>query len=284
MAILQRISQEQLREWVRSIALPRHFVSEPEQNRSLAKWLSLTFGDLGYSVEWQGSSSNIVAFPSRRPTRAILIGAHYDSVPGSPGADDNASAVAAMLACASALAGVTPRLPVIFAAFNREEDGFMGSREFVVEYRSKLHIHCAHILEMVGYASSAPGSQRLPTGLPITLRDTGDFLGLLANESSTPAMQLVMEQSGAVTPELPVTGLQVVPGAERVFPVLARSDHVPFWQAGIPALMWTDTAEFRNPHYHQPTDTPETLDYTFLHRVTMLLVASVFSQAQGLQE
>lgn len=71
----------------------------------------------------------------------------------------------------------------------------------------------------------------------------------------------------------------LVPGAERVFPVLARrSDHVPFWTRNIPAIMWTDTAEFRNPNYHQTTDTPDTLDYMFLKRVTMLLAATVFVQ------
>jgi hypothetical protein len=135
---------------------------------------------------------------------------------------------------------------------------------------------------MVGYASSAPSSQRLPTGLPIQLRDTGDFLGLLANDQSAAVMQLVLATARACTPALPVTGLKVVPGAERAFPVLARSDHVPFWIRQIPAVMWTDTAEFRNPHYHRPSDTPDTLDYSFLHQVTALLTASVLSQAAAL--
>lgn len=276
---LERISEDQLRDWVRYLAQPRHFNAEAERNRAIGDWLAETLRNLGYGVERQGISGNIIAGSITAGTRAILIGAHYDSVPNCPGADDNASAVAAMLACAAALTQTSPRLPIIFAAFNREEDGFIGSREFVAQYHSSIRFECAHILEMVGYASGAPGSQRLPTGLQIQLRDAGDFLGLLANEQSASAMKLVLQQSRTVAPALPVTGLQVGPGAERAFPVLARSDHVPFWHQNIPALMWTDTAEFRNPHYHQPTDTPETLDYAFLHRVAVLLTATVVAQS-----
>jgi hypothetical protein len=78
-----------------------------------------------------------------------------------------------------------------------------------------------------------------------------------------------------VSSELPLLGLEVMDGVEQGLPVLLRSDHAPFWEARIPALMWTDTSEFRNPHYHQPTDTPETLDYEFLARVTRALVGCV---------
>lgn len=281
-AIIDRISEEKIREWVRLIAQPRHFTAEKKENASVADWLTHVLRYLGYTVERQGPSSNIVASTSNLFAKTILLGAHYDAVPNSPGADDNASAVAAMLACAAAFAECTPELPIMFVAFNREEDGFLGSREFVAQYHPSVRFECAHILEMIGFASKAPGSQRLPTGLPIQLRDTGDFLGLLANEQSAAAMQLVLQQSRATTPDLPVTGLQVSPGAERVFPVLARSDHVPFWLQSIPAVMWTDTAEFRNPHYHLPSDTPETLDYTFLHRVTRLLAATLYQQASTL--
>ena len=277
--LLATISEEQLRQWVRSLAVPRHFSAEAKQNRAAGDWLSDIFQGFGYTVEKRGPSANIIAAPKTPFESAVLIGAHYDSVPNCPGADDNASAVTAMLGCAAALAQHSAPLPVIFVAFNREEDGFLGSAEFVREKQFSGRIECAHILEMVGFANKAPGSQGRPTGLPIQLRDAGDFLGLLANEQSAPAMNLVLQQSRAVTPELPVTGLEVGPGAERAFPVLARSDHVPFWMEKIPALMWTDTADFRNPHYHRASDTPETLDYLFLHRVTTLLSASVFAQA-----
>ena len=228
----------------------------------------------GYEVQFQGASQNVVAIPKGLASEPfVLVGAHYDSVPGSPGADDNASAVAALLGCAAAFAG--GRYPVMLVAFNREEDGFIGSREFVEEFvrDQRIQIRSAHILEMVGYASDSPDSQHLPTGLPIQLPSIGNFLGLLANDQSAGAMRSILELSRSYTPALPVTGLTVVPGAERAFPVLARSDHVPFWNSDIPALMWTDTAEFRNPNYHRPSDTPDTLNYAFLKQVTQLLAA-----------
>lgn len=272
---LQRISETDLQAWVSHIAVPRHSTAEPAQNRATADWLAEMLRSFHYEVEFQGPSRNVVAFPKSPGEPAIVLGAHYDSVPGSPGADDNGSAVAALLACASVLAGTAHR--VIFVAFNREEDGFVGSREFVEEFlrARSIQVQCAHILEMIGYASDAPGSQHLPTALPIQLPDAGNFLGLLSNDQSAEIMRRVLQLSRTYTPALPATGLTVVPGAERLFPVLARSDHVPFWLRQIPALMWTDTAEFRNRNYHEPTDTPDTLNYTFLKQVTQLLVATL---------
>lgn len=274
-SLLQRISEADLRAWVSQMARPRHFIAEPDQNRATTNWLAETLRSFHYEVELQGSSQNVVALPKSLASPVIVLGAHYDSVPGSPGADDNASAVAALLGCASALADTAPR--VIFVAFNREEDGFVGSQEFVEEFLHprSIRVECAHILEMIGYASNAPGSQHRPTALPIQLPDPGNFLGLLSNHQSADAMRHILQLTCAYTPTLPVTGLTVVPGAERVFPVLARSDHIPFWLRQIPAVMWTDTAEFRNPNYHQPSDTPDTLNYTFLRQVTQLLAATL---------
>jgi Zn-dependent M28 family amino/carboxypeptidase len=233
-------------------------------------------------VQRQGDCTNILALPKPAPTNALLVGAHYDSVPNCPGADDNASAVAALLGCAQACHQHDPALPVIFVAFNREEDDLFGSRDFVGNYlpTAPFRVRCAHILEMVGYASTQPGSQQVPTGLPINISDRGDFLGLLSNRTSGSEMETALRQARTYVTELGVTGLEVEQGFERVFPVLARSDHVPFWVADIPAVMWTDTAEFRNPNYHRPSDTPETLDYGFLRCVTQVLTATVLAQIE----
>jgi hypothetical protein len=178
-----------------------------------------------------------------------------------------------------------PALPVVFVAFNCEEDNLAGSCDFVASFvpTAPFKVHCAHILEMVGYADSAPGSQKVPKGLPLKVSDTGDFLGLLANRTSTAILDSVLRHAVTYTPDLPVTGLKVHFGLENAFPVLARSDHAPFWAQDLPALMWTDTSEFRNPHYHRRSDTPDTLDYSFLRRVTQLLTASAISQAQALE-
>jgi Zn-dependent M28 family amino/carboxypeptidase len=280
-ALLSTITSAQLREWVEKIAVPRHFTAEAEQNRATADWLCAVFGSMDLRVERQGAFANIVAVPERSLGEVILVGAHYDSVPMCPGADDNGSAVAAMLGCAAASTLWRPVLPVVFVAFNREEDGLQGSRDFVKSYLPKagFEVRAAHILEMVGYASSAPGSQRVPSGLPIQISDKGDFLGLLANGISTTWMNSALSHAGAYVPQLPVTGLNVKLGLEKFFPVLSRSDHAPFWEADIPAVMWTDTSEFRNRHYHRDSDTPETLDYRFLREVTQLLTATVITQA-----
>ena len=89
----------------------------------------------------------------------------------------------------------------------------------------------------------------------------GNFIGLPANQRSNHLVELAVKQAEAMVPELPVVGLKVYLGLEGWLPVLHRSDHSPFWKAKIPAMLWADTAEFRNPHYHRATDTPETLDY-----------------------
>jgi hypothetical protein len=281
-SLLKAISQAQLREWVEAISKPRHYRVEAGQNRFTADWLSDVFSSLGLHVLRQGEYSNIIATPAIPFTKAILVGAHYDSVPMCPGADDNGSAVAAMLGCAAACSLWSPALPVVFAAFNREEDGLLGSKDFVESYlpQAPFRIQCAHVLETVGFASSTPGSQRVPPGLPIAISNKGDFLGLLANRESNAAMDFVLHRAVTYVPELPVTGLDVKLGIEKYFPVLARSDHAPFWAKKIPALMWTDTSEFRNHNYHRYTDTPDTLDYRFLSNVTQLLTACVIQQAQ----
>jgi Zn-dependent M28 family amino/carboxypeptidase len=283
MTLLDTITEAQLREWVTRISVPRHFIAEPAQNRATAHWLRGVLESLGFRAERQGKYANIVALPEPPFEDLILVGAHYDSVPMCPGADDNGSAVAAMLGCAAACSLWRPSLPVVFVAFNCEEDGLAGSRDFVASYlpETRFKIRCAHILEMVGYASSSAGSQRVPPGLPVKISDQGDFLGLLANRRSTALMDSVLRHAATYTPDLPVTGLKVRLGLEKYFPVLARSDHAPFWAQEIPALMWTDTSEFRNPNYHRHTDTPETLDYEFLRSVTQLLTACVVEQASG---
>lgn len=137
-----------------------------------------------------------------------------------------------------------------------------------------------HVLEMVGYATHEPGSQRMPVPVP-GAPDVGDFIGLLSNQRSNHLVELAANQAEAMVPELPVVGLKVYLGLEGWLPVLHRSDHSPFWKAKVPAMLWTDTAEFRNPNYHRTTDTPETLDYGFMRRVAQLVIATVIRQVRA---
>jgi Zn-dependent M28 family amino/carboxypeptidase len=269
---------------VETMAVPRHYELQPDNNRLTAHWIGRQLRSYGYETELQGEYANVLAC-SRHDLHAacVLVGAHYDSVPGTPGADDNASAVAALLACAKALAEHAPACPVCFVSFNREEDGLLGSADFVrtVAVEGKISVREAHILEMVGYCDHRRGSQAIPPGLPIQMPDRGDFLGILANKDSTAMASTVLQVARTYWPDFPVLSLKVYAGVEKLLPVLQRSDHAPFWEAGIPAIMWTDTAEFRNKHYHQPTDTPDTLDYDFLRRVSQILIATILTSVQS---
>ena len=273
---MESVSEAELRAWVEKLSFPRHFLAEPEENERAALWIAAQLQSWGYSVQLQGRWRNIVALPKKLSGPVILVGAHYDSVGGCPGADDNASAVAAMLGCAKACSA-QERLQIGFVSFNREEDGLMGSQDFVhwMEHTHSLEVAEAHVLEMVGFASDEPGTQRIPGGLPVRIPDTGNFLGLLANKDSHRMLDEVLACASTYLPELTVIGLRVTLGLEKHFPVLLRSDHAPFWAKQIPATMWTDTSEFRNPYYHEPGDKPDTLNYPFLRAVTQLLVACV---------
>lgn len=273
-----------LRTWVERISIPRHMAVNAEANVAIAQWLAREFSGWGYEVHCHGEFRNVIAQPPVLADKVIVVGAHYDSVPSTPGADDNGSAVAAMLGCAQMCAEFLPELPVVFVAFNGEEDGLLGSTDWVARHlpNAGYRVECAHVLEMVGYASDAPGSQKIPPGLPISLPDRGDFIGLLTNRHGADSMKAALQTIRTERPQLPAYGVEVLLGLEKYFPVLQRSDHAPFWKASIPSIMWTDTSEFRNPHYHTATDTPDTLNYDFLTQVTQAVTAVVLAQAQQL--
>jgi Zn-dependent M28 family amino/carboxypeptidase len=257
------------------VSIPRHYHAERENNRQIARWIREQFDSLGYRTFFQGEYDNVVAMPEGALSRpCLLAGTHYDTVPGSAGADDNGSGIAVILACAKALSALQTAQASLFVIFNREEDRQRGSKDFVKHYltESNVHIKEAHILEMVGYCTRVQNSQRLPRELPIKVPDVGDFLGVIGNQSSNDIVARLLRHAKTYLEGFPVIGLQVLWGLEKLFRHLQRSDHRPFWKAGVPALMWTDTSEFRNPHYHRPSDLPGTLDYTFMKNVARLLL------------
>ena len=280
-SLLESVSEPELRRWVERIAVPRHYICEPEENEGVALWLAAQLQSWGYQVQFQGEWRNVIALPQKVSKPLVLVGAHYDSVGGCPGADDNASAVAAMLASAKACSTWRPAPSIFFVSFNREEDNLLGSRDFVrwLDEQSKIKIECGHILEMVGFASDLHKTQRIPPGLPVRVPDTGNFLGLLGNRDADDILNDALACASTYVPALPVIGSRVTLGLEKYFPVLLRSDHAPFWQKKIPALMWTDTSEFRNPFYHQAGDMPHTLNYPFLRAVSQVLTACVLNQS-----
>jgi len=210
------------------------------------------------------------------PHDLILIGAHYDTVRGSPGADDNASGVAALLELTGLLRATAPRCSLRFVAFVNEEPPFFftGQQGSLVYARAARRrgdrIRLMLSLEMLGYYRDAPGSQRYPPLFRWFYPDRGDFIALVANWRTRRAMHQLAAAFRAVTP-FPLEHAATFAWT----PGVAWSDHLSFWRQGYRALMVTDTAFFRNPHYHAASDTPETLDYPRLAAVTAGLAGAL---------
>jgi Zn-dependent M28 family amino/carboxypeptidase len=243
------------------------------EHRAAREYIGAHLGRAGFEVEAVSYASGLnlltAPIPADDALPLVIVGAHYDSIPGSPGADDNASAVAALLELAAWVGprlapGRPPAARLVLAAYDEEEYGLLGSNHHSGQVRSPVKGMIS--LEMLGYTDRRPGSQHLPPHLKGLYPDVGDFIGVVGNEASRPLLEAVT--SGLKRVEgLPVQSL-AVPGDGTPLPVSRLSDHASFWDRGLPALMVTDTSFFRNPHYHEPTDAPDTLDYPFLARVT----------------
>ena len=220
------------------------------------------------------SCENVVTqpVPLHAPDLPLLIvGAHYDTVPDSPGADDNASAVAALIEVGRFIRPILEepnlhaRLQLI--SFDQEEYGFIGSECRVNDLvRTRQLLRGMISLEMLGFTSNKPNSQQLPGFLRDRYPSVANFIGIIGNESSADFCQQVTNSMKTI-PGLAVESL-VVPGQGQLILETRLSDHSPFWDNGYPAVMITDTSFFRNPHYHRSTDTPETIEYSFLTKVT----------------
>jgi hypothetical protein len=199
--------------------------------------------------------------PSHLPI--IVIGAHYDSVFGSPGANDNGSGVAAMLALARRFASAKPKQTLRFVAFVNEEppyflSGEMGSQVYARRCKERGDKISAMIsLETIGYFSDAPASQTYPSpGLGLFYPNVGNFIGFVSNVHSRVLLRRVIAlfRKHAKIPSEGASLPAFIPG-------VSWSDQWSFWQHGYPAIMVTDTAPFRYPYYHSSTDTPDKLDY-----------------------
>jgi len=165
--------------------------------------------------------------------------------------------------------------PVWLAAFCLEEQGLLGSRAFISGLKQTGQpLDCAIVLECVGYASRDAGSQRTPPGVPIPVPTVGNFLGIVGNEASRDLVAAVERNARRVAPNTPTLAL-AVPARGESLPDVRRSDHAAFWDEGYRAVMLTDTANFRNPHYHQPSDTLDTLDLDFLEGVSDIVVGCI---------
>lgn len=249
---------------------------------SAADFIDRSFVDAGLRVRRDGYDvaghlcENIeaeIAGSGSAGNEIVVIGAHYDSVYGSPGANDNGSGVAAVLALARRFAHTSPARTLRFVAFANEEPGYFQTEQMGSwVYASRCQAHNDRVtamlsLETIGYFSKESGSQKYPVpGLGLLYPTTGNFIAFVANTSSRALLREALEtfrthatiaSEGAALPSN-------VPG-------VGWSDHWAFWQHGYPAFMITDTAPFRYPHYHARSDTPDQLDYDSMARVVAAL-------------
>ena len=213
----------------------------------------------------------ILRLPGQRPELGpVLVAAHYDGPLGSPGADDNASGVAALLELARRWAQTPPKRPVWLVAFDQEEWGMVGSAALARELKSSgQRLHLMLSLEMLGYTAE---EQNYPLeAMKALYGSRGDFIALVANTGAAALLPGLSRGMGAHVK----TKVLPVPFKGRQLPDVRLSDHSPFWDEGYNAVMVTDTSFMRNPHYHQPSDTIETLDLPFLQTVINGLDAAI---------
>ena len=275
------VDLQRLRRILEVIVGERSPFSSGRHLAAVESFIEKELGSYGLRVEsdyfsYRGKNfRNIVGRQSaQRGTSMIILGAHFDSVQGTPGADDNASGVAVLLEAARLLSCARSRSQVLFCAFNLEELNMIGSSYFAKKLKSAgAKVDAMISLEMVGYIDLTPGSQKYPFGLKAFYPEHGDFIGVIGNWNSASLLRTVARQMRQVQ-GLPVETLSV-PGNGGLIPAVRLSDHSPFWDAGYPALMITDTSFFRNPHYHGPTDTLETLNLEFMAKVCEGVVRAV---------
>jgi hypothetical protein len=251
---------------------------DAEARERAQRYIVRQLRDAGWQPQLQSFNGGTNIYAERSGTDpqagAILVGAHYDTVARSPGADDNATAVAAVLEIARVLGDRPTSRPLKLVLFDQEETGLVGSFAFANQKEQTDSLQAAIILEMIGYACQTAGCQKYPPVLPITPpTDVGNFLAVIGDQGHLPLINAFSE--AATNDNLPQVLTLPVPLLGPFTPDLLRSDHAPFWQKGIGAVMVTDTANFRNPNYHQVTDTASTIDPQFFSGSTQIVVNAV---------
>jgi hypothetical protein len=241
------------------------------------------FEELGLEVERHGFSSgvNVIGrLPGQtQPDRQVLITAHYDHIEGCAGADDNGSGVAGVLESARLLSMGRYERSIVFACWDQEENGLLGARSWANEARDRGdEIITVFNYEMIGYYDDSPGAQSFPAGLDLLFPDEyalaeenefrGDFLAVIGDEESDDAMEAMAVHAQAVDLKLLTLELTTEQTTSGFLSDLRRSDHAPFWDAGYPAMMLTDTSEYRYAAYHcrDGEDVVENLDQDFARK------------------
>ncbi len=241
------------------------------------------FAEHGLEVERHdyGGGVNVIGIlPGRtQPDKQVLITAHYDHIANCPGADDNGSGVAGVLEAARLLSMGRYEQSIVFACWDQEEVGLVGARAWVTRAVERgEQVTTVFNFEMIGFLDDTPGAQEFPSGLDLIFPDAyqqaednefrGDFLAVIGDEDSDDAMEAMQTHADAVGLPLLLLELSDEQTTSSFLSDLRRSDHSPFWDAGYPAMMLTDTSEFRYAAYHcrDGDDVVENLDQDFARR------------------
>ena len=280
------ISVEKLKDHVRNIHFDRNPYDHYPELEQAAQYIEREFLKIGLEVQedsfhWEGKSyKNIVAEKKGVifPHRVLILGAHYDTVPSSPGADDNASAIAVLLEVARNIQPDPLDITVRFIAFTLEENNFIGSTHYVEKLKKGEEEVLGMIsLEMVGF--TGPKQNYPPYLNPKYYPNVGDFIAIIGNERSKELLGKICKSFKTHIPQLPLEFL-IVPGKGEGMEEVRLSDHSPFWDQGFSALMVTDTSFLRNSNYHLPSDTLETLDFEFMRKVATGIYYSIIELAR----
>ncbi len=279
----------QLRQHVDCLATeigPR-ILAKPDTIEATTSYLISQWNKMGYEVREEtyessdGPATNLIVEieGTQATNEVIVLGAHYDTVATTPGADDNASAVAVLLETSRLLRGFQPKRTIRFISFACEEAPYMsldsmGSQYHAREAKKRGEQIAMLCLEMVGYFRDEPNSQQVPASIPKWLHPLfpkrGNFLAAIGNLNSC-QLSWTFRRGFKKATKLGLFSLCLPESIEET----RRSDNSSFWDQGYPALMLTDTSFLRNPNYHQPSDTADTLDYHAMTEVTLGVTSSV---------
>lgn len=282
----QTISTERLHRHVQTLAgdIGERNVWRPQALRRAEEYLRSVWTEQGhvvaphtYTLDNETWANLEIVFPGGElASQIVLVGAHYDSVRGSPGANDNATGVAALLELGHCLAGRQPRRTLkLVALVNEEPPHFwtraMGSDVYARAARARGDdIRAMISVETIGYYRDAPGSQRYPPLLGWFYPDRADFIGFVSNVSSRALLKRAVTAFRAAS-HFPLESL----AAPAFVPGVGWSDQLSFWFAGYPGIMVTDTALYRYPWYHTAQDTPDKIDYARFTAVAQGLCGAV---------
>ena len=252
---------------------PRPAGYEKNQARAV-QYIARSLSESGATVTYQPFTAdkrtfvNVSAVFPGKSAKRVIVGAHYDTCGSTPGADDNASGVAGLLALGRMLKGISPHDTIELIAYANEEPPYFGTEQMgSAQHAQKLYteqigVKAMICLEMIGYFSDRENSQSYPAaGMGALYPDKGDFIAIVGNWDSVRLARTVQKNMQSFLPTVRLN-LPEIKGMCMDF-----SDHRNFWAKDLPAVMITDTSFFRNPNYHQPGDLPETLDYRRMAQV-----------------